>query len=274
MSLVYRQQGNQQLPCNIDPRTKQCEQIGDGGGADERPGTAQVLATVSVVAAQGDGLPDATTIPGHPVRQAHENLAHVPIKGSCSDAKPITGLPTAPAGESCRRDFLFSYNTKVAQFALIDGQAFSAGMRPEAAPYLGTVEEWRLINNTSDDHPFHIHVNGFQVIATTADDPAGALHTVTVHGHQDIVTIPKRFAKGTNGEVIIRQRFETYTGWFVFHCHILQHEDAGMMATIQVRHHGETVRPAPNSVGETPHGMVNQAAGLMDTQSMHGMPGM
>ena len=37
-----------------------------------------------------------------------------------------------------------------------------------------------------------------------------------------------------NGEGVIRTRFEDYPGKFVYHCHILVHEDAGMMAVVEV----------------------------------------
>jgi len=46
---------------------------------------------------------------------------------------------------------------------------------------------------------------------------------------QDTVIIP-----ANDGEVVIRMPFDDYAGKFVFHCHILGHEDAGMMAVIEV----------------------------------------
>ena len=79
---------------------------------------------------------------------------------------------------------------------------------------------------------------------------------VSANGHQDVVNIPKQHVENgklVNGRVVIRQRFETYTGWFVFHCHILEHEDVVMMAAIQVRNHGDPRKPAPESAGAPAH---------------------
>jgi suppressor of ftsI len=113
---------------------------------------------------------------------------------------------------------------------------------PMAAPVRGTLEEWTLVNQTTDDHPFHIHVNGFQVISVNGK-------RYRANGHQDIVNIPAQTlvdGKLVDGKVVIRQRFKRFTGWFVFHCHILQHEDAGMMATIQVRKsRHDPIKPPP-----------------------------
>ncbi len=63
-------------------------------------------------------------------------------------------------------------------------------------------------------------------------------------GLQDVVAIPPMVGNQP-GEVVIRSHFKDFTGWFVFHCHILQHEDGGMMATVQVVGPGEPVGPPP-----------------------------
>ncbi len=123
-------------------------------------------------------------------------------------------------------------------------------MLPLHAPYLDTVEEWTLINESEYDHPFHIHVNGFQVMSVDG-------RPVRANGHQDVVNIPKQHienGKLVDGRVVIRQRYKDYTGWFVFRCHILEHEDVGMMAAVQVRKDGERRRPAPESAGVPKHG--------------------
>ena len=74
-------------------------------------------------------------------------------------AAPIAGRPVAR-----RRTFTFSFGTGADFTALIDGKAFD----PSAigvTPRLGTIEEWTLRNSSSEDHPFHIHVNDFQVMS-------------------------------------------------------------------------------------------------------------
>jgi len=86
---------------------------------------------------------------------------------------------------------------------------------------LGDVEQWKLINYDDDDHPFHIHVNDFQVIAVNGK-PYDA------DGLQDSVIIP------SHGEVVIRIAFEDFVGKSVYHCHIMFHGDNGMMGTFEV----------------------------------------
>jgi FtsP/CotA-like multicopper oxidase with cupredoxin domain len=86
---------------------------------------------------------------------------------------------------------------------------------------LGTVEQWRLINTDEDEHPFHIHVNDFQVITVNGEQ-------YDSHGLQDIVLIPG------HGEVVIRIPFEDFVGKSVYHCHIMFHEDNGMMGVFEI----------------------------------------
>jgi|AGTN01.1.fsa_nt_gi Putative multicopper oxidases len=84
---------------------------------------------------------------------------------------------------------------------------------------LGAVEEWEIYNHTADPHPFHIHVNPFQMLSGGGVQPGLWLDTVELPPFERI-----RF----------RTRFADYTGTFVFHCHNLIHEDQGMMQAIQV----------------------------------------
>jgi len=51
---------------------------------------------------------------------------------------------------------------------------------------------------------------------------------VPPRSYEDTVSVPPR------SEVVIRSRFLDYTGKYVFHCHILPHEDAGMMSLVEV----------------------------------------
>jgi suppressor of ftsI len=153
-----------------------------------------------------------------------------------------------------KRTFRFQYTPpSEPNFAtMINETVFDPTETPMAAPVRGTLEEWTLINQTTDDHPFHIHVNEFQVISVNGEP-------YRANGHQDIVNIPAQTLVDGNlvdGKVVIRQRYNRFTGWFVFHCHILQHEDAGMMATIQVRRSRRVpVEPPPEyrGVGEMRH---------------------
>jgi FtsP/CotA-like multicopper oxidase with cupredoxin domain len=118
-----------------------------------------------------------------------------------------------------KRTFTFSENEKTNQF-FINKKEFDPN-RVDVQPKLGTAEEWTLRNASDEQHPFHIHVNDFQVISINGKpyDAHGLQDTVPLLPHQDVV---------------IRTRFTDFTGKFVFHCHILNHEDNGMMAVVEV----------------------------------------
>lgn len=103
---------------------------------------------------------------------------------------------------------------------LIDAKMFDEN-RIDQAVKLGALEEWTIVNNNSQQHPFHIHTNDFQVISIN-DRPYEA------NSHVDTVNLP------ADGTVTIRIPFLDFTGKFVYHCHILNHADMGMMATVEV----------------------------------------
>ncbi|MEU9194588.1 multicopper oxidase family protein [Streptomyces hundungensis] len=87
---------------------------------------------------------------------------------------------------------------------------------------LGDVEEWTLTNpsGSHSNHPFHLHTNHFLVMSVNG-------RPLTPPIWHDTVSVPQ------NGEVVIRVRYEDFTGTTVLHCHQLQHEDEGMMQLIQ-----------------------------------------
>jgi len=92
---------------------------------------------------------------------------------------------------------------------------------------VGDVEEWHLIvgdahHGGTEGHPFHIHVNSFEVISLT--DPKTNLPVPVQTGTiKDTLWIP------VNTTAVVRMRFKHWSGKSVFHCHILPHEDTGMM---------------------------------------------
>ncbi len=114
---------------------------------------------------------------------------------------------------------------------LIDGKEFNPNVISQIMT-LGTTEEWRLINTSVDTHPFHIHINPFQVISINGEE-------VDRHGYDDTFPIP---AKGT---LVLRTQYKDFDGKFVLHCHILFHEDHGMMQVVEVVKPGN--KPAPDN---------------------------
>jgi suppressor of ftsI len=115
---------------------------------------------------------------------------------------------------------------------LINGRRFDA-TRVDQVVRLGATEEWVLRNASRELHPFHIHVNDFQVVSING-------RPYSARGLQDIVPLP------VGGTVRIRLRFRDFTGAFVYHCHILAHEDAGMMGIVDVTRTGR--RPSERTL--------------------------
>jgi suppressor of ftsI len=139
---------------------------------------------------------------------------------------PMAKLPTgsfAPsvdlsrAAITARRTIVFSED-KNRYF--INGKQFDPN-RVDIRSKLNTVEEWTIRNDSDEEHSFHVHIDHFQLMSINGQPHAG-------HGLQDTASIPPK------GQLVVRIRFVTYTGKTVLHCHILNHEDAGMMAVLEI----------------------------------------
>lgn len=100
----------------------------------------------------------------------------------------------------------------------IDGRPFDAE-RTDQRVRVGTVEEWTLTNSSPMDHPMHLHVWPMQVVTEAGREVAAPRWL-------DVVNVP------AFGEVTVRVAFDDFAGRTVYHCHILDHEDRGMMATV------------------------------------------
>ena len=93
---------------------------------------------------------------------------------------------------------------------------------------LGDTEVWRIINNTDFSHPFHLHGYFFQVLDDTR-----------VPEWKDTVDVP------TKSELTIAVRFDERPGAWMYHCHILDHADIGMMGHLVVRDPAAPLSAAP-----------------------------
>ena len=106
----------------------------------------------------------------------------------------------------------------------INARAYRMSDPPMFVARSGTVERWTIDNRTDESHVFHMHQVHFateSVDGVRVRDPAW----------RDTVDVPPR----RRVTVLIDFRDPVVRGTFVFHCHILDHEDQGMMATIRVR---------------------------------------
>src|SRR5215217_307877 len=133
---------------------------------------------------------------------------------------PLEDLSTAEIDE--RRQINFQFSPPIGpheSIFWIDHQVFG-GDRDDQTVQLNTTEEWVIRNATTQWHPFHIHINPYQVVAVNG-------RPVPVRYNEDTTAVPPL------GEITIRTRFLDFPGRWVYHCHILLHEDNGMMGTVR-----------------------------------------
>src|SRR5205085_1165709 len=115
-------------------------------------------------------------------------------------------------------------------------------------PMLGEDEVWQVVNLTGDTHPIHLHLDPFQILSRRAiryEIPEGGIAdrnltaVITLERDRDdeldhTIDDNERGLKDTirvnpNEIVEIAVRFTTYSGRYMYHCHILEHEDRDMM---------------------------------------------
>ncbi len=102
---------------------------------------------------------------------------------------------------------------------LINGEAY-----PKITPLkarLGETEDWEIINESEMDHPFHLHGFFFQVL-----ERGGAAEPY--RAWKDTVNIPAKQA------LRLRVSFQEHAGGWMYHCHILEHGEWGMMGELEV----------------------------------------
>jgi len=146
-------------------------------------------------------------------RPAHTQMPHGPL----SHPLDLRRLPV-----DRDRTVVFSEMTEgegTPRF-LLNGMTFDPN-RIDVTMKLGSVEQWTLVNTTTEWHTFHIHTNDFQVVSVN-----GA--PIPYVDYQDNVALPP------GSHTVILMHPTDFTGKFVFHCHVTFHEDHGMMATVQV----------------------------------------
>ena len=139
---------------------------------------------------------------------------------------------------------------------------FDMNNPPNIVVHSGTVEDWVVQNTALEDHIFHIHQIHFQVLEVNGqpvNDPAV----------RDTVDLPYWSGSGPYPSVKVRMDFRdpNIVGMFVYHCHILQHEDAGMMGAIQVLPSAglaSTTTATASTSSVTPNGKISLTANVVD----------
>jgi len=220
-----------QAPLLTDSKPADLVLVFSGLGQSKNPTRQNTVLRVRVENAAGPDVPTQWPVqwepdPANPNRPRGPYLTFPPFLGDLPDNLPkrtVTfGLKDPNQGP-----------TQQPQFT-IDGKQFQDG-QVDQCMVLDTMEEWTIVNKTTVPHPFHIHVNPFQIVEYfDPTKPQTKLEGPYVW--QDTIEIPARDnASNKDGYVKMRSRFCDFTGKFVLHCHILGHEDRGMMQIVEVR---------------------------------------
>jgi FtsP/CotA-like multicopper oxidase with cupredoxin domain len=120
---------------------------------------------------------------------------------------------------------------------MINGNPYKPDRIDQLLP-LGAVEEWKLSTVNAFGHPFHIHVNPFQ-ISKIINDATGQDVSENGDANEPQYANLKGVWKDTlfirqGYTALVRTRYQRYIGDFVLHCHILDHEDQGMMQNVRI----------------------------------------
>ncbi len=175
------------------------------------------------------------TLPGYytnPLNGNDYNLLRFDV--TAPTPNPVTTIPNSfaplnPWLESqadISRDLIFSLDTLILLYSPVEGP-FLINNQPfhmdsiNIHSYLNNIEIWRLINTTDVAHPFHIHDIQFYILDINGNPPP-----LGQHGQKDVVLVHP------NDTVRFITQFETFADNnepYMYHCHILHHEDEGMM---------------------------------------------
>jgi suppressor of ftsI len=194
------------------PPAGRLEAIVTGPGA----GTRGFLRTRCV-----DTGPDGDPNPAMVLADAAPATGSSPLVGSAS-----TGQPPAyksidvTAEEKVPPRFIVTFTEDKHGF-YINGRKFEADAEPMVRVKIGSYQHWRIVNATRELHPMHIHQTHFLAYSENGravPDPMWL----------DTVDVPY----GGSVDVIMDFTNPVIKGMSVFHCHLLNHEDKGMMAKI------------------------------------------
>jgi spore coat protein A len=104
----------------------------------------------------------------------------------------------------------------------INGRTFNPA-RAEAFPRLGTTETWEIVNKTSVAHVMHLHHSDWYLLERDGEEPPPWENC-----------LKETFFVFPNEKILLAGHFSDHTGKFVIHCHMLDHEDHGLMSQFQV----------------------------------------
>jgi len=163
---------------------------------------------------RGHDIPDPGPIELVPIRVGAPGPTPAPLLGVWGDVAPLPIDTSTPR----LRFVLEEQETGVTEPTFsINGERY-----PDVTPTLarkGDLAIWEIVNLAEMDHPFHLHGMSFQIL-----DEAGQIATL---GWKDTVNVPQQKSLG------VAVRYEAEGRW-MYHCHILEHAERGMMGELSV----------------------------------------
>src|SRR2546421_975723 len=125
--------------------------------------------------------------------------------------------------ETSEPQFVVTF-TEDKQGFYINGQKFEMNSGPMLTVDVGSLNHWRVMNPTREVHPFHIHQVHFLVYAVDNKPVKDPVWVATVN-----------VSYGSSVDLVMDFTDPIIRGMSLFHCHLLSHEDKGMMAKILFR---------------------------------------
>ncbi len=214
---------------------------------------ASPIATSAVVLAPGerlDMIADFSNLAGQHVILRSDAFELMQIRVSPTKSADDSALPRTlrPVPKLLESTAVRTRTITIDEFMSMNGESMQmlfnrAGWHAPVTekPVLNTTEIWTIVNPTDDSHPIHLHLVRFQILDRRRF--SGELYTATreIHffgdpeppepsecGWKDTVRAHANMVT----RIIVH--FEGYTGRYVYHCHILEHEDNDMMRPYEV----------------------------------------
>jgi FtsP/CotA-like multicopper oxidase with cupredoxin domain len=222
-------------------------EVNTGPDGDNDP--ERRLATIQTVGQPRHEMPSTPKMAGAPWPQRFEGLATA--SPSTQRKLYFSEVLSDPSNPLSPTNF----------FITVDGatpELFNPNNPPAIVTSQGSVEDWTIENRSLEDHDFHIHQIHFLLLSQNNFEVNGSQPDRTIQGqYLDMIHVPYWDGNPDHRypSVTVRMDFRgPDIGDFVYHCHILCHEDNGMMAIIRVgRRHAGTAPLRPGFNQKIPH---------------------
>jgi FtsP/CotA-like multicopper oxidase with cupredoxin domain len=163
---------------------------------------------------------------------ASSTMPKAPASAEDAGASEVSDLAATAERKLYFSEEFGGTNGPIQFYITVDGQkqkVFEANEKPVITTKVGAVEDWTIENRALETHAFHMHQIHFLVLAVDGKPVANK-------DLRDTIEIPFWEGKGPFHSVKVRMDFRDprTSGMFLFHCHVLLHEDLGMMHKILV----------------------------------------